>query len=485
MKGSGHQEKNGIFSVIKYEGDNNNFVWKYPVEDFTMGSQLIVHETQEAVFFRDGQALDLFGPGRYTLETQNIPLVSKLYNSPLTSDSVFHSEVYFINLTTHMGVKWGTDSKIGLFDPDSGMHLKLGACGEFNIRVNDSRRLLIKLVGTTKALSRSDLFSASGSEGYFKSLITTKVKSYLGNAIKDLRLNLLEIDSRLEELSEELHKKINPTIEDYGLTISEFYLTRVVLPEDDPNFRRYRQQFADKYLLVKEEEIKKAQAVALKERKTVEAQAAVELKIIDTEGNAKTLKIQKQAEAEALKTQKQAEAESYKMKAEAEAMEMKMKGYTYQQETSRMVGLEAMQNGLGGSGQNGASALGDLAGLGVGLGAMGGVLNMTRDAISPVTDTSTQIGQNVSGIMQNAWSCTCGQNNITSNFCPNCGKKKPEATVNQGWKCPNCGKSNITSKFCPDCGTAKPQQPVSWNCTCGTQNITSKFCPNCGKKGEQ
>ena len=69
----------GLASVIKYEGDNETLVWKHPIEDFNMGSQLIVHESQEAIFFRDGQALDLFGPGRYTLETQQLPILEKLF----------------------------------------------------------------------------------------------------------------------------------------------------------------------------------------------------------------------------------------------------------------------------------------------------------------------------------------------------------------------------------------------------------------------
>ena len=66
-----------IADVIKYEGDNTTFIWKHPCEDFNSLTQLIVHESQEAIFMMNGQALDLFGPGRYTLETQNIPLISK------------------------------------------------------------------------------------------------------------------------------------------------------------------------------------------------------------------------------------------------------------------------------------------------------------------------------------------------------------------------------------------------------------------------
>lgn len=81
-----------IAEVIKYEGDNNTFVWKHPSEDFNSLTQLIVHESQEAIFFMNGQALDLFGPGRYTLETQNIPKIGKLLNRTTDSETPFHCE---------------------------------------------------------------------------------------------------------------------------------------------------------------------------------------------------------------------------------------------------------------------------------------------------------------------------------------------------------------------------------------------------------
>ena len=76
--------------------------------------------------FRDGQALDAFGAGRYTLETQQLPMLEKLYKLPTDTEGTFHSEVYFINMATQMGVKWGTDSKVRLFDPTSGLHVELG-----------------------------------------------------------------------------------------------------------------------------------------------------------------------------------------------------------------------------------------------------------------------------------------------------------------------------------------------------------------------
>ena len=485
-------KKDGLASVIKYEGDNETFVWKHPIEDFNMGSQLIVHESQEAVFFRDGQALDLFGPGRYTLETQQLPLLEKLYELPTDTESTFHSEVYFVNLATQMGIKWGTDSKVRLFDPVSGLHVELGASGEFNIRVTDSRRLLLKLVGTAKGLGQSELLGGSG-RGVFRALIMTQVKSYLAQGIKESGINILEIDARLMELSAALRERINGGLAEYGLTMPEFFVSRIVTPDDDPNFRRMKEQYAEQYLLVRQEQIKKSEAEAAQARKALEAETAARLKIIGAQGEAAALKIQKEAEAEA-----------YRMQAAAEAAEMQMKGYTYQQETSRQVGLEAMKNGLVGDG-SGGGGLGDLAGLGMTLGAMGGVIGMTKEAMGPILGGGSQMGQSLSGIMTGTgdrngagdgngtkaasltntggWDCACGQKGLTGKFCPNCGTKRPEPEKPDTWDCA-CGQKGLTGKFCPNCGTKRPEpeKPDTWNCACVQKDIVGKFCPECGNQ---
>ena len=142
-----------IADLIKYEGDNSTFIWKHPCEDFNSMTQLVVHESQEAIFFMNGQALDLFGPGRYTLETENIPKIGKLLNRATGDTSPFHCEVYFINKTEQMSVKWGTDSKVQYIEPTYGFPLSIGASGEMSLRVEDSRKLLVKLVGTDHFLA--------------------------------------------------------------------------------------------------------------------------------------------------------------------------------------------------------------------------------------------------------------------------------------------------------------------------------------------
>ncbi|MBQ5768592.1 MAG: SPFH domain-containing protein [Clostridiales bacterium] len=417
-------------SVIKYEGSNEVLAHKHEKEDFTIGSQLIVHESQEALFFRDGMIFDQFTAGRHTLVTNNIPKVRDYMKLGTGGINVFHCEVYFINMITQMGIRWGTDSKVRLFDPASGLHVEIGASGNYNMRVTDARKLILKLVGTTDGLIQSDITGEGKSygTGMFKALIINKVKANLARIIKEENLNILEIDAYLDVLSSKLMVDINEALDEYGLTMPEFYVTSIVTPDDDPNFVRLKQQFADKTLKVREEEVRKAEAEAAQQRRIVEAQTEAQLKAVNAQGDADAIRIKAQAEAEA-----------YKMKAEAEAAEMQMKGYTYRDETARQVGLEAMQNGITGGGNGGGAAggIGDVASLGVTLGAMGGVINMTKDAMAPIMGESQKVGE--------------GFGNVVAG---NTGAPAAEGA----WNCPSCGKAGITSRFCPDCGASRPVQ---------------------------
>lgn len=107
----------------------------------------------------------MFGAGRYTLETQQLPILEKAYKLPTDTEGTFHSEVYFINCTTQMAIKWGTPDKVRFIDPLTGAPLELGASGELNLQVKDSRRLLLKLVGTMKGIAWNE-----GGDGFTKSL---------------------------------------------------------------------------------------------------------------------------------------------------------------------------------------------------------------------------------------------------------------------------------------------------------------------------
>ena len=484
-------KKDGLASVIKYEGDNETLVWKHPVEDFNMGSQLIVHESQEAIFFRDGQALDLFGPGRYTLETQQLPLLEKVYQLPTDTEGTFHSEVYFINKTVQMSIKWGTPDKVRFIDPLTSTPLEIGASGELNLQVKDARKLLIKLVGTQSGIAWGDQEGFTKSvQNAFRPLIVSTVKTSLPAVIKAQQIDLLEIDERVDEISAALHEKLLPGFEEYGLTIPQFYVTHVVLPEDDPNFKRIRELHTvmlQTRVYQAEAAVKTAQAESEAAYRTAQerskaviaaAQREAELERQTTETEVK------KREAERTVIQAQAEAQAARLAGLTEAEIMRAKGYTEKDVLQAEV-QKAYAAGLGQMGSNGGgggSALGDIAGLGVTLGAMGGIMGMTREAMSPLLGGQAQeqpVPPAPPTPLAGGWDCVCGQKGVTGKFCPNCGAKGPAPA--DAWDCV-CGQTGITSKFCPHCGAKRSAPADTWDCPCGQKGLTGKFCPECGAK---
>lgn len=493
--------QDGLASIIKYEGDNDTFIWKHPIEDFNYGSQLIVHESQEAIFFKDGQALDLFGPGRYTLETQQLPLLEKVYKLPTDTEGTFHSEVYFINKTVQMGIKWGTPDKVRFIDPLTGVPLELGASGAINMMVSDSRKLLVKLVGTMSGIAWEDQSGFTKSiQNSFRPLIANSVKTNLPAVIKDGAIDLLEIDEKIDVISNSLREAILPGFEEYGLTIPQFYVTSIVLPEDDPNFKRIRELHTitlQTRMAQAEATVKTAQAQSQAQYRTAEEQskAAIEAARREAVLEAETTKTeQAKREAERTVIEAQAEAQAERLKGLTEAEIMAAKGYN-QRDVLQADVQKAYAEGIGNmgpaisAGGGGSSIVGDMVGLGVGIAAastiapqVGGMFNnMNIQGAGAQQPAAPSAG---------TWNCpNCGAAGITSKFCPECGSPKPVPTAAAGtWTCPNCGTAGITSKFCPECGSPKPQPaaPATWTCpNCGATGITSKFCPECGsKRGE-
>lgn len=486
-------KKDGLASVIKYEGDNNTFVWKHPIEDFNYGSQLIVHESQEAIFFRDGQALDLFGPGRYTLETQQLPLLENVYKLPTDTEGTFHSEVYFINKTVQMAIKWGTPEKVRFIDPLTGVPLELGVSGEMNLQVSNARKLLVKLVGTMQGISWEDEKDFTKSlQASFRPLISSAVKTNLSAVIKNEAIDLLEIDERLDFISGKLKEKILPGFEEYGLTIPQFYVLNVVLPENDPNFKRIRELHTitlQTRMVQAEATVKTAQAQSETQYRTAQEQSKATI-----EAYRRETELQKQLteteiakrEAERKIIAAQAEAQSQRMAGLTEAEIMKAKGYS-QKDVLQADVQKAYAEGIGNMGPaisgGGSSVIGDVMGLGVGMAAANMITPQLTGILQGVhmSPADTQTEQET-GMGKDSWNCSCGQKGIIGNFCSNCGAKRPVKA--EGWTC-GCGQTGNTGNFCSNCGAKKPEKASTWDCACGKTGNTGNFCDNCGnKRGE-
>ena len=306
-----------IAELIKYEGDNSTFIWKHPSEDFNSLTQLVVHESQEAIFFMNGQALDLFGPGRYTLETQNIPRLGRYLNRLTGDKSPFHCEVYFINKAEQMAIKWGTDSKVQYIDPQYGFPISIGASGEMSLRAEDSRKLLLKLVGTEDFLGQQKLVS------FFRAFLMTRVKTYIAQYMKNNAVSIFEIDEHLTAFSENLHQLLIPDFADYGVALERFLVTNVVKPEGDRQFERFKDLHFRQYADVAEAKLRQQTDIIY-------------------------------AQTEAQKTV---------IASQAMATKRAQEGYTYAQERGYDVAEQVAQN----------EAVGQFTNMGVGIGTMAGV----------------------------------------------------------------------------------------------------------------
>lgn len=390
----------GISAIIKYEGDNSTFIWKHPCEDFNTTTQLIVHESQEALFFMNGQALDLFGPGRHTLETQNIPLIKRFLNKPTGDITPFHCEVYFINKVEQMAILWGTSSKIQYIEPTYKFPLSIGASGEMALAVEDSRRLLVKLVGTERVLSQQQLTT------FFRSFLMTRIKTYLAQTLKNEAINIFEIDERLEKFSEDIKFRLDDDFLTYGVALKRFFITTIVKPDGDPQYEKFKELHFRQYADI------------------LEAQIQQKVGIIEEQTSAQRMVIESQGLAQKRTTE----------------------GYSYQQERGFDVAEKVAQNEGVGNFSNAGIGIGMMAGIGgpVG-GAVGGVFN---ESFSQFTKSSPNIPKQSA----NQFCDECGAENDTNAvFCTNCGKP-----LSHLGSCKNCGfKFERPGKFCPNCGTKR------------------------------
>lgn len=408
-----------IADVIKYEGDNSTFVWKHPCEDFNTTTQLIVHESQQAIFYMNGQLLDVFEAGRHTLKTENIPLIGKFFNLPYGGNSPFHCEVYFVNKTEQMAIKWGTDSKIEYMEPTYNFPIQIGASGEMNLRVADAKKLLVKIVGTESNLTQESIVRK------FRAFLMTKFKTYMSTYIRENSVNIFQIDEKLTEISESIHKLLIDDFEEYGVSLVHFFITTIIKPEDDSTFKRFKELHFRQYADIAEAKLKQN---------------------VDIIGQ---------------------ETEKQKMILEAEGIAAKrqIEGYTYSQERGFDI-AEGFAKNEGGN---------NMANLGVGLGVMTGVGGTVGSIINNSLENATNPD------IQNT-KCPKCNNELPADakFCLKCGTKIEKLLENE-MICPHCGKKTQKGKFCIECG-GKLQMTCP-NCGKEAPN-DAKFCLECGQRLE-
>ena len=423
-----------IAEVIKYEGDNSTFIWKHPSEDFNSMTQLIVHESQEAIFFMNGQALDLFGAGRYTLETQNIPMLGKFLNRITGDQTPFHCEVYFINKTEQMSVKWGTDSKVQYMEPTYGFPISIGASGEMSLRVQDSRKLLIKLVGTESALSQQKLVS------FFRAFLMTRAKTYIAQYMKTNAVNIFEIDEHLTEFSDSLFRLLTPDFADYGVSLERFFVTTIVKPDGDAQYEKFKELHFRQYADIAEAKLRQQTAV-------IDAQTAAQRTVIESQ---------------------------------AQATKRTQEGYTYAQERGFDVAEKVAQNEAVGQFTNMGVGLGTMMGVG---GTVGGVVaGSIQNAMGGAAPVQTPFAPGAAADPAMTAPPVPAAASAPATSATPAVASAPTATAPTAF-CENCGAAlMLGAAFCDECGT--PVQKDESKCAnCGyVFERPGKFCPKCGTK---
>ena len=232
-----------IIDVVKCELHDYEVCVKFPSEDLRLGTQLVVYPSQVAFFVKGGQIYDEFEAGTYTLKTNNIPLLNKVVNIPFGNkvvnipfggDSPFQAEIWFVNLTSKLDIKWGTPSEIQLEDPKYNIIVPVRAFGQYGIKVTNPKLFLKTLMGNMTS------FEVYKVNQYFKGKMLSQLSSLIAKKIAQDNISILEINAHLTDMSEYCNIQINSVFEKYGIELIEFCIMSVNVPEDDDSLLRLK-----------------------------------------------------------------------------------------------------------------------------------------------------------------------------------------------------------------------------------------------------
>ena len=227
-----------LIDVVKWETNEREFCWKFPSNNLRIGTQLVVHTAQTAFFVKGGKVLDEFTAGTYTIKSANIPLLGKLINIPFGGDTPFQAEVWFINQISRLDMKWGTPQPIQLEDPKYGIIVPVRAFGQYGMSITNPRLFLESLIGNMSS------FSAEVIDSYFKGKLISSLSSALSRKIVLDQIPISNISVYLSEISDFCQDEIGKTFEKYGLSLKEFSVMSVNIPEDDQSFKELKAAMA-------------------------------------------------------------------------------------------------------------------------------------------------------------------------------------------------------------------------------------------------
>lgn len=216
-----------IINVIKHEFKDGNVCFKFPIEDLKLGSQLIVYPSQTAFFVKGGTICDEFTSGTHTLKSDNLPLLNKIINLPFGSESPFSADIWFVNQVAKLNIEWGTPKPIQVEDPKYKIIVPVRAHGQYGIRICNPRLFIETLIGNMSSFSINDI------ESYFKGRIISFLNNIIAQQIIQHKTSVLDINTKLIDLSSNCEDNLNSYVSKYGISITEFTIMSISFPEND------------------------------------------------------------------------------------------------------------------------------------------------------------------------------------------------------------------------------------------------------------
>jgi membrane protease subunit (stomatin/prohibitin family) len=228
-----------IIDVLKYEGPNDELVWKWSPKNgnqkrenqLRIGTQLVVNESQDAFMFKGGKLLDVFGAGTHTLTSLNIPFLADVIGLAFGGDTPFTVEVFYVNKALSQDAKWGL-MPFNIVEPNFKVPIPITCRGSYSVKIVDSRKFLTEIVGVSSLYNQLEL------QKLFRGIITESTKNAIWKLSKDLGLGPLELEYMVKELSNSIQPAIKFAMSKYGLEISFFSVEGISVVDEDERVKK-------------------------------------------------------------------------------------------------------------------------------------------------------------------------------------------------------------------------------------------------------
>ena len=429
-----------LIDCASWKPKSNEFVFAYrfPQTNLSTFTQLIVYESQEALLYSKGKLMGKFGPGKHTLDTENLPILRSFFGLPFGGKNPFTAEIWIVNKLYPANLSWAVRS-MTIHDADYQTLLPLQAKGQYGLLVSDSEKFLLKMVGTKDVFTESDMLSQAYGE------FSSKSKSAIVQFMTNQRVGFKSVSAHLDALSEYIKSNLLPFWEEYGLTMTKFYVNDISIDTSTPEGKKV------------------SEALASQASMSITGHSWQQEQMFGMANNA-----------------------------------VDQIGYA-SGGNGLIAGLMAM-NMMGGGGMGG--------GMSSGLMQTHNSQPTFSGNQNPGMSPNVQPQQGFGGNVKEIYCANCSKKHLTTerfcphcgseyNPCPKCGSDNPKnarrcvscgTSLQQGGMmsvCRSCGAPlSPGAAFCPQCGTQQTIVQTGNVCPrCGASiPLTSRFCPKCGQK---